>query len=98
MVLPPPANGEQILALHVQPGRNNVVPMIGIDIVLEPLHAVWRKALGELAQRPKAARVPAPNILSAVMVRIADALLELQLEGLTEQSFDMRRTSRRTSR
>ena len=71
---------------------------IGIDIPLQSLHAVRGKVFGELAQRPKAARVPAPNILSAVMVRIADALLELQLEGLTEQSFDMRRTSRRTSR
>ena len=76
MVLPSPANGEQIFALHMQPGRDGVVPMIGVDIVLEPLHAVRRKALGELAQRPKAARVPVPNFLSAAMVGIADALFE----------------------
>jgi hypothetical protein len=34
MKLPPPANGEQIFALDVQPGRDGVVPMIGVDIVL----------------------------------------------------------------
>ena len=44
--------------------------------MLEPLHAVSRKALGELAQGPKAARVPIPNIISAAMVSIADALFE----------------------
>jgi hypothetical protein len=32
----------------VQPGRDSVVPMIGVDVVLESPHAVWRKALGEL--------------------------------------------------
>ena len=89
MVLPPPANGEQIFALHVQPGRDSVVPMVGINIVLKPLHAVRRKALGKLAQRPKAARVPAPNVLSATMVGIADASFEFQLEGLPEQPLDM---------
>ena len=58
--------------------------MIGINIGLEPLHAVPRKALGELAQWPKAARVPVPNFLSAAMVGVADALFKFQLEGLPE--------------
>ena len=42
--------------------------MIGINIALELLHAVRREALGELAQGPKATRVPIPNIISVAMV------------------------------
>ena len=76
MFLSPPANGQQIFTLHVQPGRDSVVLMVGINIVLEPLHAVRREALGKLAQRSEAARVPAPNVLSTVMVGIADASFE----------------------
>ena len=67
------------------------MPMICIDILLEPLHAVRGQAFGELAQRPKAARVPVPNFLSAAMVGVADALFEFQLEVLAEQLLDMRR-------
>jgi hypothetical protein len=40
------ADGEQVFALHVQPSRNSVVLMVGIDIVLELLHAVRRKVSG----------------------------------------------------
>ena len=64
--------------------------MIGIHIALEQLHAVRRKALGELAQWPKAGRVPIPNILSTTVVGIADALFEFQFESLPEQLLDMR--------
>ena len=53
-------------------GRNSV----GINVALEPLYAVGREAFGELTQGPKAARVPIPNIISAGMVSIADALFE----------------------
>ena len=81
---PPTAHGEQVFAVYVQSGWNNVVLMIGIDIVLKPLNAVWRKTLGELAQRPKTARVPVPNFLSAAMVGVADAWFEFQLEIFPE--------------
>jgi hypothetical protein len=64
--------------------------MIGINIALEQLHAARRKALGELAQWPKAERVPIPNILGTAVVGIADALFKFQLEGLPEQLLDMR--------
>jgi len=30
--------GAQVFALHVQPGRDSVTPMVSIDIMLEPLH------------------------------------------------------------
>ena len=55
--LSPPTNDQQIFALHVQPGGHGIVAMIGVDIALEPLKAVRRQALGELAQRAEAACV-----------------------------------------
>jgi hypothetical protein len=61
-----------------------------IDIPLEPLRKIRREALGELAQRPETARVPLPNVLDAVMVGVADAVLELHIEGLAEQLLDVR--------
>ena len=57
-------------------GLNSVVLMIRINIALEPLYAIGREAFGELTQRPKAARVPIPNITSTAMIGIADALFE----------------------
>src|SRR5262245_61776963 len=63
---------------------------VGIEIALETLHALRWETFGELAQRSKAARVPIPCVISATMVRIADALLEFQVEGLPKQSLDMR--------
>src|SRR5262245_15048767 len=74
---PPPTNDQQIVALHMQPGGHGVVAMIGINIALEPLEAVRRQALGELAQRAEAACVPVPNILLAAVVGVADAGLKL---------------------
>ena len=69
---------------------DSAMPMKGIDIVLKPLNAVWRNTLGELAQRPKGARVPVPNFLSVAMVGVADACFEFQLEIFPEQLLDMR--------
>jgi hypothetical protein len=37
---PPAANREQVFALHVQPGRDSVMPMMGIDIPLQSLNAI----------------------------------------------------------
>ena len=62
---PPTAHGEQVFAVYVQSGWNNVVLMIGIDIVLKPLNAVWRKTLGEPRNGPKP-RVYQSQISSAL--------------------------------
>ena len=77
----------------MQPCCHGVVAMIGIDIALEPLRKIRRKALGELAQRPETARVPLPNVIDAAMVGIADAMLELQIERIPKQLFDLRRVA-----
>ena len=68
----PAAKGDQAFTPHVQPGWNSVMPMIDIDVALELLHAVQRKALHELTQRSEAARVPLPNVLDPAKVGIAD--------------------------
>jgi len=59
--------------------------MISVDVALEVIKAISRKALGELAQRAKTARVPVPNVVGAAVIGVADALFERQIEALSEQ-------------
>jgi hypothetical protein len=54
------------------------VAMVGIDVVLESFGTLGREGLRELAQRPKAAHVPVPDVLLAAMVSVVDAVLEFQ--------------------
>jgi len=53
----------------VQACRHGVVPVICVDIAPQALHPVGSKTLGELAQRPEAARLPVPDIVSAAVAR-----------------------------
>src|SRR5262245_12337200 len=69
---PPAAECQKIFALYMQPSRHGVVVMIGVDITFEQGRAIRRQALGELAQRPEAARVPVPNVVDAAMIGVAD--------------------------
>ena len=63
--------------------------MIGIDVALELLHAVRRKALDELTQRSEGAGVQLPNVLDPAVVGIADTAFEFELETVAEELLDI---------
>src|SRR5262249_12958944 len=87
--LPTPADREQIFPPNAQPRWNGVFAVIGVDVALELRDAIRRKTLDELPQRTKTARVPVPDVVGAAGIGVADALLECQIESLSEQSFDV---------